>query len=481
MPRRGTRRSHVAGPRARCEVVALSALLACSSSTTSSPRASIEDALAIDPYVDNDPDPHVVDVQMVAAVGQVEFLAGKVTEVWGYRDGARPGSQVSVPGPLLQAQQEDLVRVHFRNDLPWSTTVHWHGPRVPIAMDGSMSSQTSIVPGGTFDYEFVVRDAGTFWYHPHVLTDAEVSHGLYGPIVVRGGPSLEAQVDRVLVLSDAKLDPDGQWLPSETRDVIEGRRGGTLLVNGRVSPRVPALAGGRERWRLINASNARFYELALAGHGLTVVGWDGGLLPAPYPVTTLRIAPGERYELVVEVQGEVGSIVALSNVAPDLPGDVPTRAEVLDLELVGRAAAPPPLSATPWPTFVPPPVGELTTVRAISLSGPFERHGDIDFRLNDQRWPFTTPIKVRWGDTEVWQVQNTTERDEPFHIHGVFFAVLDRNGEKAPVQGWKDTAVVPAGGSLSLAVTYEERGMWMFHSHILEHAEHGMMSDLMVE
>lgn len=463
--------------------VPLALLSSCAPDRAASPTRTT-DVLAVEPYVDLDPDPRVVEVTMVAAVGDVEIVPGTLTAAWGYRDGSRPDAPLRVPGPLLEANEGDLVRVHFRNELPWSTTVHWHGPRIPNAMDGSPSTQGHVVPGGAFDYEFVVRDVGTFWYHPHLLADVELERGLFGPLVVRGGSTIDVAADRILVLDDVKLGEGGAFDATVSEDdVVYGRRGTTLLVNGKPGAFAPAAAGSRERWRFINAANGRPFELALPGHRFRVIGWDGGLLPAPYEAETLPIAPGERYEVLVDLEGDVGSAVTLLDVSPGRPGLPPSEpAGLLTFRFDARASAPPlPLPAGPLRPIEPLRVSDETPVRKVTLSGPQVATTGLEFRLNGQRWPFSAPVTAALGATEVWLVENLTALDEPFHLHGVFFQVLKRGAAPETRLGWKDTAVVPAGGTLRFAVTYGEPGMWMFHSHVLEHAERGMMGDLMVE
>ena len=115
------------------------------------------------PLIDINPDPAITEVRLIASPARKEYLPGKLADVWAYRDGARSDSVGTVPGPMLQARVGEQVIVHFQNDLPAPTTVHWHGLRVPNAHDGSMSSQHEIPPGGTYDYRFVVQDAGSFW------------------------------------------------------------------------------------------------------------------------------------------------------------------------------------------------------------------------------------------------------------------------------------------------------------------------------
>jgi FtsP/CotA-like multicopper oxidase with cupredoxin domain len=159
----------------------------------------------------------------------------------------------------------DTVRIRLKNSLPEATTIHWHGLRVPAAMDGVAAMQTPVPPGGEFTYEFVVPDAGTFWYHPHVRSDEQVERGLYGAFVVRGPGEPETTTDRTVVLDDILL---GRRHPGRLR-----QRHGDARPPGQPDPgqrprppHRPVERGGLHRFRFINAANARFFRLALPGH-----------------------------------------------------------------------------------------------------------------------------------------------------------------------------------------------------------------------
>ncbi len=161
---------------------------------------------------DINPEPGVVEVLLSAEVQTVEYLAGKATAVWAYRDGARPGATATVPGPTLEVQRGDRVIVHFQNDLAEASTLHWHGLRLPNAADGTPASQLPVVPGGSYVYEFEAQDAGTFWYHPHIQADVAIERGLYGAVRVldEGSPAVAVASDRTFVLDDVKLESDGR-------------------------------------------------------------------------------------------------------------------------------------------------------------------------------------------------------------------------------------------------------------------------------
>src|SRR5690606_16246104 len=206
---------------------------------------------------DLNPDPNVLEVKIEARLAELEILPGVLTEVWSYNG--------SIPGPLLRAKKGDRLIVHFTNHLPDPTTVHWHGVRVPATMDGTHAVQDPVEPGESFTYDFELLDAGTFWYHPHIDSSAQVGYGLYGPIVAEDPDgSIDAE-DLVLVLSGMALADEGQRQPGDATawcGDYSGRGGSVRLVNGQVQPKLRARTGLPQRWRVINAARARFFKMA---------------------------------------------------------------------------------------------------------------------------------------------------------------------------------------------------------------------------
>ncbi len=454
---------------------------ACGTERGDAAAASTPD---IEPAVltDVNPDPAIVEVSIVAAPTTVEYLSGKATPAWGYRDGARAGGAPSIPGPALRARRGDQIIVHFRNELPEPTTVHWHGIRLEAEMDGSTSVQTPIPPNGAFDYRFRAIDAGTFWYHPHVRASEQIERGLHAPLVVSFDDGIDVTRERTFVLDDVKVASSGDLVESDTLDLMVGRQGNLVLANGRTGARIAVERGSRERWRLVNAANGRYFTLRLAGHRFTVIGVDGGLLPAPSrPVETLTIAPGERYDVLVTFDGPPGTEATLETIHHDRGHDLPDPGpkplvEVTYRGQVARAPAPLPGVLSAYEAL---PVTSTTPVRRFVLGERDARDGPV-FSINGETWPFTRPVVVARNVVEVWEVESSPAMDHPFHLHGMFFQPLGADGRPDPARGWKDTVNVPRGSRVRFAVRYDPPGMWMFHCHILEHAERGMMGDLMV-
>src|SRR3954451_9923459 len=180
-----------------------------------------------------------------------------------------------VPGPVIEANVGDELLVRLTNRLDEPTTIHWHGIRVPAPMDGTQSVQKAVVPGETFEYRFVVPDAGTYWYHSHVNETEQVERGLYGALIVRGSDEPVLDGERVLVLDDLKVDDAGDIaLFGDPHELHAGREGNVRLLNGREEPVLGMAAGQIERWRFVNASNARYVRLSIGGKPFSVLGTD---------------------------------------------------------------------------------------------------------------------------------------------------------------------------------------------------------------
>ena len=426
--------------------------------------------------VDEDPDPDVVEVTIVAYPEEIELLPGVKTVMWTYNG--------QVPGPLIEAKVGDRIIVHFTNRLTKDTTIHWHGMRVPNAMDGSPMTQGPVVPYGTFDYDFVATEAGTFWYHPHVSTHIQVERGLYAPLVVREVEPPAFDAERMLVLDDVLLDADGQiGAPALGHmETMHGRFGNTLLLNGKPVGDAPEAwqirSGSVERWRILNTANARSAELDLQGASWRVIGTDGGLIPQPYaPKGNLRVAPGERYELEVRWEPHTPeSIGSLRWHVPALDGDqvVDLPVEIVRIASTEEEAMPSHGVSLPQVTL---PAWEAASepTMTMKIEAEMAMGGQVVWKFNGLSYDGATMLEVPLGVMQTIDVVNTTNIEHPLHIHGHFFQVALRNGKETAEPGLKDTVWVGPEDTVRLVMPFDNPGMWMYHCHILEHAESGMM------
>jgi len=368
----------------------------------------------------------------------------------------------TVPGPTIHVRQGDRVRVLFTNHLPEPTTIHWHGLRVPADMDGTESVQRAVEPGESFEYRFVVPDAGTFWYHSHVNETEQLERGLYGALIVRGPDEPVLDGERVLHLDDLKLDEAGDLAPfGDPHEHHAGREGDVRLVNGEQEPELEIAAGQVERWRIVNAANTRFVRLSIGGRPFTIVGSDGGLLTAPVEATEVLITPGERVDLAVGPFDE-GELIEIEGLPYDR-GKGETPRERFATLRVGPSA--------PSQASIP---ARLRQIEWLAADAAPTRTIDLKALMHGGHHQRDEPVRV--GELQVWELVNETSQDHPFHLHGFFFQVLD---ETAPA--WKDTVNVPRKSRATIAWLPDDRpGEWMYHCHILEHHAMGMMAHFSV-
>ena len=223
-----------------------------------------------------------------------------------------------LPGPLLRAAQGSALALRFENRLDQPSTIHWHGLRLPNAMDGVPGmTQPAVAPGGDFDYRFTLRDAGTFWYHPHSHSMEQVGRGLAGVLVVDEAAPPPLDGDHVLVLRDWRLDRQAQIVADfDNRHDLShaGRLGNYVTVNGAPEARLAARPGARLRLRLVNTATARVFQLRLSGLRAWIAALDGMPLAAPEPAASLLLAPAQRADLIVDVTAAAGEEALIGSV-----------------------------------------------------------------------------------------------------------------------------------------------------------------------
>jgi FtsP/CotA-like multicopper oxidase with cupredoxin domain len=352
-------------------------------------------------------------------------------------------------------------------------------------MDGVPDvSQPAVPTGGTFTYDFVVPDAGLYWYHPHVMSAAQVGFGLSGALLVED-PSELVQTgvadETVLVLSDIGIDSHGTLDSPEsggTTGMAFGREGGYVLVNGRVRPRLVVRSGAPQRWRIVNAAKSRFFQFDLDGQKFTRVGGDGGLTEDPLTLDSIVLAPGERADLIVAPRGAPGS--EMSVIAfPFNRGYGSVEYRSAENLFTLAFAAEPAYAGAPLPATHRA-IDAISTAGATPVNIEFTlaqlANGTFEYGINGV--PFATghSIKAKPGETQVWTIVNKTKWSHPFHLHGFFFQVLDDKGAPVHPLEWKDTVNVPLEQTVRLVVRFDDRaGNWMFHCHILDHADGGLM------
>jgi FtsP/CotA-like multicopper oxidase with cupredoxin domain len=413
------------------------------------------------------------------------------TAVWAYND--------TVPGPEIRIRQGERLRIVVENGLPQETTVHWHGLRVPHAMDGvPYLTQDPIAPGASFIYELEPPDAGTFWYHPHGNSLEQVDRGLAGALVVEEPDPPPVDRDLVWLLDDWRLTADAAISPDfgQMMDTSHaGRIGNTVTVNGRIVDSFPVRAGERLRLRLVNVANARIMALDFQGHAPVVIALDGQPVEPHAPENgRVALAPGQRADLILDLLKGPGERHAV--IDDHYPG---SAYRLLDLSyapepsLREKPAPVPSLRPNPLPS----PDLEKAERHRIVLGGGMMsgmQAALVEGRMTGMRemlrqglaWALNgvaatgrhlhAPLAtLALGRSHLVEIVNDTAWPHPIHLHGHSFLMISRNGAALARREWRDTVLLAAHERVEIALVADNPGDWMLHCHILEHQAGGMM------
>ena len=420
----------------------------------------------------------VPDVASVPDAIRVELKAGETD--WEYAPGRKVRAYTfngQVPGPVIEGRQGVPLEIHLTNNMPEPTVVHWHGLRVPAVMDGTEDVQRPVQPGETFRYAFTPPDAGTFWYHSHLNETVQLELGLYGAFIVRGEGEPILDGEQILVLDDLMVGRDGELAKfGGFRQRHDGRQGDIRLVNGRAKPELTIAAGQVERWRVVNASSARYVRLSIGGAPFRILGTDGGLIEAPVTATEVLLATADRVDLAVGPFAEGQELAVESLPYPrGTMGSRKSEGERFATLRVGPAKPSSAVVPERLRSIEPLVTGPVTPTRTVKLGFRLSLLRGVDFVMNGERHHHAEPVPI--GELQVWDLVNVTPMDHPFHLHGFFFQVLSVNGEPPPFRSWEDVVNVPRRGTVRIAWLPDDRpGKWMYHCHILEHHAGGMMA-----
>jgi FtsP/CotA-like multicopper oxidase with cupredoxin domain len=432
---------------------------------------------------DASPTGAVRDFTLVAAPTQLPLLDGKSLSVWAYNG--------QVPGPTLRVKLGDTVHVHFTNQLPQPTTIHWHGIRVPNAMDGvPHGTQQPIEPGQSFDYVFTPKDAGTYWYHPHVRGSEQQERGLYGLVVVEDRAPPPYSQDVTWVVDDWLLGPDGQIFPEfNTRHDLmhDGRWGNVITINGQTSPVLEAKPGERIRLRLLDSANGRVFVPDFGALEPKVIAVDGLYLRNPIPLQGFELSPGNRLDLDITLPNASGTFPVTDRFISARPNALATIQ--VDGTPVASPSFPSPSHAhiPDWSEALASPVDQEFHIDArrggrYGIEWTFNGQA-LDMEAMDKMPPGTSmPALATFQQGRFYHLRfvNDSYRLHPIHLHGMFFRLLARDGKPVHEPFFRDTVLVHRKETVDLGVVPEDVGLWMMHCHILEHAEAGMMAFLRV-
>jgi len=411
--------------------------------------------------------------------------------VWAYQD--------QVPGPVIRVKRGEKVRVRLNNGLAQPTTMHWHGIRIYNAMDGVPGlTQDAVQPGKTFDYSFPAPDAGTYWYHPHNLSWEQVARGLYGLLIVEEDtpPAIDREIP--FVADDWRLGADGQIDAASFGNLGDwthgGRTGNWLTVNGMTNPEIPVRAGERLRLRLVNTANARVLAFNFAPLVPQVIALDGQpVAPWTLGAGDISLAPGQRADIILDIQGEPGGTVPVFEVSTR------SRLKAAQFKITDAPplrAQPPqdPVVLAPNKQLASPQLDGAQHIDLLMEGGAMGglRQGSIDGKMYSIQelvekklvWAFNGTVgqqkeplaKIARGRTAVINMVNRTAFPHAMHLHGHHFRVVERNGKAVRQAPWRDTELVGTDEQVRIAFVAGNPGKWFFHCHMLEHTAAGMVT-----
>ena len=423
----------------------------------------------------------VFTASLTAEPATARFVEGSDTPILAYNGMS--------PGPLIEATEGDRVEITFVNRIPdEASTIHWHGMAVPADQDGNPMDPVSSGTARTYNFELPEGSAGSYWYHPHPhgKTAEQVYRGLAGVFLVKPkvDPIPPAYGDTVLMFTDLRLAADGTMPDNTMVDLMNGRVGDHVLVNGQKNPLLSVAAGTKRRFRLYNATNARFLRLSLGDAPVTVIGTDGGLLEVPFVGGEIFLAPAERLDLIAafETPGQV-MLRTLDYDRGWMGSGRPADAGLTLLTVNVSEALADPLPPLPQ-SFRP--IAELgapaTSRRFVFTETMTMGAGGMEmgFLINGAAFDMDRiDIVSKAGQVEFWEIVNEADMDHPFHVHGTQFQVIERqrNGKiSTPAyRAWKDTVNVARGETVRILLRQDRPGPRMYHCHILEHEQLGMM------
>ena len=425
--------------------------------------------------------------------GTHEFISGIQTSTLGYNG--------NFLGPTLRLRRQDNVDINVSNNIGETTTTHWHGMHLAATEDGGPHQE--IATGKSWRAAFtVLNEAATLWYHPHPhgTTGEQVFRGLAGMIIVDDAnsdalnlPSEYGVDDIPIVIQDRRFNTDGSLAYLTQMRDRTGMKGDHILVNGSETPVLSAPAQWL-RLRILNGSNARIYNLGLSNNrSFQQIASDGGLLVAPASLTRLLISPGERAEIMIDLSGDLNNSLKLvsyssevSNLmgggmgAGGMGGDTLANSNfdimtiTVDKAAVNRPQLPSTMNTIPTLT--------ATVNRPFSLEVSAGR-----FTINRKSMDLTRIDEtITLGTTEIWSITNNNGMAHPFHIHDQQFQIISRDGSPpaANESGWKDTVLLKANETVQIIVKFSDfsdpNTPYMYHCHILEHEDDGMMGQFIV-
>ena len=400
----------------------------------------------------------------------------------------------SSPGPVLRFKEGVRAKIDLYNRLPQETSIHWHGIRLKNEMDGVVGiTQPGVKYGERFSYDFDLPDAGTYWYHSHNKAWEQVARGLYGPLIVDGPNDPSVDHDVVLMIDDWQLNKEGQIREKTFGSLHDwahaGRMGNWVTVNSKSNPSYPLKLNSRLRLRLINAANARVFELNFAGVTPMIIALDGNPIN-PSRSANITLGPGQRADFIVDIHTNIVKFRL----------EVPTRSEpvivaefltdtslgeaggLIDREIVTPQRRKPPqedINSLNIPVHMQ--GGAMGNLRSAILKGKMTPLRELA-QKHQKVWAFNGIIggydhklaTLKRGQLAILDVHNDTRWPHAMHLHGHHFWITSKLNPVDDPLSKRDTYLMQPGERAKLTFIADNPGLWLFHCHMLEHHAAGM-------
>ncbi len=418
-------------------------------------------------------------------------FSGRALPLWTFRDGTEfPVVRVKVGQPFEARVKNSLQRPGEH------ITIHWHGLRIPNREDGvPFMTQTPIYPGEEGRYAFSPPETGTFFFHTHCNSVEHFGRGLVGALIVEGDEIAKSDADLVLMMKDWRIAPDGTFLPFTTDDgaAKAGTAGTIRSINCSTKPAIAVPASANVRVRVLDVDPARISEIGIDGAEAFVIAVDGNPC-TPFPLSSWRMGPSSRLDILLRSapDGGVVKVMDYFSAEPIVLAELvsqgkPVRRDKFVAKALRAALLPKAdLKAAERLTFAFSATATGASVAAFGdvggpVIGPLCLSKRSFWAINKQAWPSTDhkdlgpPLaKLQRGKSYIFELQNLTPHSHPIHIHGHTFEVLKSSLRKLPPFR-ADTVLLLPKERLEVALVADNPGKWMFHCHILEHQETGMM------
>lgn len=411
--------------------------------------------------------------ELLAAEAEWGILPPYRTTVWAYND---------TIAPVIRINLGETLRLTLHNKLPQATTIHWHGVRLPNAMDGVPGvTQPAVEPGESFTYEFTPKDAGTFWFHPHANSPEQIERGLQGILIIEDPDEPQYSQDLAWIVDDWLLEKGARIHDRFVtgHDLMhDGRWGNVVTVNGRYRPSVPVKPGERIRIRMVNSANGRVFAPSVEGIDAKIIAVDGLATREQMPLQRFYLAPGNRIDLDLTIpKNAAGKTFTIL----DSFGKKANTLAVLQVEDT-KAVTTPTFKPTQakhfpdWRSAIDAPVTHEFMLNAMRGG----EHG-ITWTIDGHSSHDTIALELQAQRFYRLRFTNHSYRLHPMHLHGQFFQVIAVDGQAVQEGFWRDTVLIGPKQSVDIGLVPIDTGLWALHCHILEHAEAGMMATIRVQ